>query len=108
VFTPGEVLGLSIWSANRDERFWGPTAPEFDPDREHSGQHMTFGHGTHYCLGASLAREELRAALVALSAEVTGLRIIEPPPMHPPWGIYGPISLKLDFRRREDGAESAV
>jgi hypothetical protein len=100
-FPEGEVSVLSIWSANRDEAFWGTDAHEFDPDRDNAGQHLSFGHGPHYCLGASLAREELRAALVALSREITHVRVTEPPPMHPPGSIYGPISLKLDFRRRE-------
>jgi cytochrome P450 len=100
-FPEGEVSVLSIWSANRDESFWGDDAHRFDPDRDNAGQHMSFGHGPHYCLGASLAREELRAALIALTGAVTALRVVEPPPMHPPGSIYGPISLKLDFRRRE-------
>ena len=99
-FRDGEVLVLSIWSANRDQTFWGETASQFDPDRENAGQHLSFGHGPHYCLGASLAREELRAALVALTREITDLRVLEPPPMHRPGSIYGPISLHLDFRRR--------
>jgi cytochrome P450 len=100
-FPEGEVSVLSIWSANRDESFWGDDAQQFDPDRDNAGQHLSFGHGPHYCLGASLAREELRAALIALTRAVTAVRVVEPPPMHPPGSIYGPISLKLDFRRRE-------
>jgi len=43
-FRDGEVLVLSIWSANRDQTFWGETASQFDPDRENAGQHLSFGH----------------------------------------------------------------
>jgi cytochrome P450 len=48
-------------SANHDERRYR------DPDRFDThrdiGQHVTFGYGAHYCLGAALARLEGRVAL---------------------------------------------
>ncbi len=99
-FERHEVTALSTWSANRDEVYWAPNPHEFDPARPHSGQHLTFGHGVHFCLGASLAREEMRAALVALTARMANLRILETPPMHPADGIYGPVSLRLGFEER--------
>ena len=99
-FAEGAVLALSIWSSNRDERLWGETADRFDAEREHSGEHLSFGHGAHYCLGASLAREELRAALVVLTHRLTRLRLVAPPEMHLPGGIYGPRRLLVEFERR--------
>ncbi len=48
-------------SANRDERVY-PDGERFDVRRE-IGQHLTFGYGIHFCLGASLARMEGRIAL---------------------------------------------
>lgn len=56
----GAALLLIVASANRDERQIA------DPDRfdvTRSPGHLTFGHGTHFCLGASLARTEGRIAL---------------------------------------------
>src|SRR6185295_17449413 len=57
----GDWVALLIGSANRDER-------EFpDPDRydllRDTGAMLSFGHGTHFCLGAALARLEARVAL---------------------------------------------
>ena len=48
-------------SANRDERQF-EDADRFDIHRD-LGQHVTFGYGVHFCLGAALARLEARIAL---------------------------------------------
>jgi cytochrome P450 len=57
----GERVHLLFGSANRDERAFA--APErVDPGRE-PNQHLAFGFGIHFCLGASLARLELRVGL---------------------------------------------
>jgi cytochrome P450 len=58
----GEKLLLLYPSANRDEAVFGPTAPDFDIRRD-PNPHVAFGFGTHFCLGASLARLEGRVAL---------------------------------------------
>jgi cytochrome P450 len=47
-------------SANRDERVF-PDPDRFDPTR-HPREHLAFGHGVHFCLGAALARLEARSA----------------------------------------------
>jgi cytochrome P450 len=57
----GSIMLLLTGSAGRDERQYA------DPDRldveRDIGRHVSFGYGTHFCLGASLARLEGRVAL---------------------------------------------
>jgi cytochrome P450 len=57
----GSALLLMLASANRDERRFNQP-DRFDIHRN-EGQHATFGHGAHFCLGAALARLESRVAL---------------------------------------------
>jgi cytochrome P450 len=57
----GAKVALLIGSANRDERFWERPA-EYDITRNTAGS-LAFGQGTHFCLGASLARLEGRVSL---------------------------------------------
>jgi cytochrome P450 len=57
-------------SANRDERVF-EGAMRFDPRRD-PNPHLGFGHGIHHCLGANLARLELRVMYRALFARCTG------------------------------------
>ena len=58
----GSAILLLIGAANRDHRRFPPNGDVFDIHREpHS--HMTFGAGTHFCMGNALARLEGRIAL---------------------------------------------
>ena len=57
----GSVMLFLVGSANRDDRRFG-NGDAFDIHRD-AGGHLTFGFGTHFCLGAALARLEGRVAL---------------------------------------------
>jgi cytochrome P450 len=57
----GSCMLFVVSAANRDERRW-EGADKFDIHRK-VGQHLAFGYGIHYCLGAALARLEGRIAL---------------------------------------------
>jgi cytochrome P450 len=61
----GEPVLMLYASANRDERQFGPTADRFDIGRE-PNHHVAFGFGTHFCIGATLARIEGRVLLEEL------------------------------------------
>jgi cytochrome P450 len=60
----GSVMLFLVGSANRDDRRY-PDGDTFDIHRA-VGQHLTFGFGAHFCLGAALARLEGRVALEEL------------------------------------------
>jgi cytochrome P450 len=57
----GSIMVVLPPSANRDERKWGEDSEVFDIHRK-PGQSMTFSFGTHFCLGANLAKIEARIA----------------------------------------------
>jgi cytochrome P450 len=58
----GHKVLLLLGSANRDERVW-ERADDFDIDRLWPTHHVGFGHGIHVCLGAALARLEMRVSM---------------------------------------------
>jgi cholest-4-en-3-one 26-monooxygenase len=69
----GDEILLMYASANRDERVF--TDPDrFDVTRSHN-LHVAFGFGTHFCLGASLARLELRVMFEELLRRLPDMRL---------------------------------
>jgi cytochrome P450 len=73
----GEAVLPLVTAANRDAAIF--TDPDrFDITRS-DNPHAGFGHGTHFCLGAHLARLELQVAIGALARRLPGLRLAVPP-----------------------------
>jgi cytochrome P450 len=58
----GSAMLMLVGAANRDHRRFPPNGDVFDIHREQHS-HMTFGAGTHFCMGNALARLEGRIAL---------------------------------------------
>jgi len=70
-----DIVSLSIPSANRDETVWGDASEQFRIDRFTTDQpdHLSFGLGAHFCVGAYLARHTAAIALTALLDQTTEL-----------------------------------
>lgn len=75
--TKGDIVIVSLAAADRDGR-QGADMDSFDATRE-PFSHLAFGHGIHRCVGAELARMELRAAYPALVRRFPDLRLAVDP-----------------------------
>ena len=75
----GDKVGLLFGAANRDSAVF-PDPDRIDPARA-DNPHVSFGLGTHFCLGAPLARVELEEVFGALVRRIEGLTpvLAEPP-----------------------------
>jgi cytochrome P450 len=73
----GSVIFPVLNVANRDPAVF-PDPDRFDVTRADAGLHLSFGRGIHFCLGAPLARLELRVALTALVTTFPTLRLADP------------------------------
>jgi cytochrome P450 family 142 subfamily A polypeptide 1 len=70
----GQQVVLMYSSPNRDPEHF--TDPERLDLTRYPSRHLAFGFGTHFCLGASLARLEIRLFLEELARRVTGMRMV--------------------------------
>ncbi len=73
----GQRVICLLGAANRDPKVF-PNPDRLDVDRS-AANHMAFGRGIHYCLGAPLARLEGRVAFEALLPQLGELRLAEEP-----------------------------
>jgi len=90
-FPAGTIVAICSERANREQ----PGGEEFDVTAERDGRLLTFGAGTHYCLGANLARAELEEALAFLAPRMPGLAAAGPAVLGGVEGIYGVDELPL-------------
>lgn len=72
----GARLVIVFASANRDEALYAD-ADAFDPDRTGLRDHLAFGKGIHFCLGAALSRLEGRVALEELARRLDSFTLAE-------------------------------
>jgi cytochrome P450 len=71
----GARLVVVYAAANRDPAVWGDDPDRFDPDRPNLKEHLAFGKGVHFCLGAPLSRLELQSALEQLARRVRTIHL---------------------------------
>ncbi|WP_328610415.1 cytochrome P450 [Amycolatopsis sp. NBC_00345] len=72
----GDAVIISTASANRDDSVFA-NPDEFDADRK-PNSHISFGYGGFFCIGASLARTELRVVFSSLFRRFPGMRLAVP------------------------------
>jgi cytochrome P450 len=85
-FKPGDRILLAWASANRD------SAQFADPDEFHldrtPNRHVTFAHGIHRCIGAPLARQELRVILAEVLRRLPDYQVdVDQTPTYPDVGL---------------------
>jgi len=90
----GAKVFLWLAAANRDPAVFAEP-DRFDPHRPNNDQHLAFGRGIHYCLGANLGRLEARIAVEELARRFPRLRIVDGQPLtfHPNISFRGPQRL---------------
>jgi len=101
----GSLVMVLLGAANRDERVYA------EPDRFDIGRRarggLAFGRGLHFCLGAGLARMEVRAALAAVAQQVVRIEPCdEPIEYNRTLTVRGPVRMRLRFERA--GREASV
>jgi cytochrome P450 len=92
----GDKVGLLLGAANRDPLVFA------EPDRidftRAPNPHVGFGAGIHFCVGAPLARLEMRVALPILLRRLPGLRVTEPPRYRDAYHFHGLEALRATWR----------
>jgi cytochrome P450 len=98
-FEPGDHVLLSFASANRDEAVF-TDASKLDVRRENATSQLAFGFGRHFCLGAHLARMEIRAIFHELLGRVEDIELNGLPTWVRANFVQGPKSIPISYRMR--------
>lgn len=93
----GDYLMMLYASGNRDEQAFGPTADRFDATRSIDAPNLAFGFGAHLCLGAALARLEVRIVLDELLARYPDYEIAGDAEWLPSSLVRGPTRVPVIF-----------
>lgn len=96
-FRAGDWILLSYLSANRDDDvFENPF--RFDIRRSNAAEHLAFGFGAHFCLGAHLAKLEIRELFRAVLARVSHIEAAGPTERSHSTFVGGPKKLPVRYR----------
>jgi cytochrome P450 len=98
----GDRLLLSYLSGNRDEDVFSQPF-RFDVRRRNAADHVAFGIGVHFCLGAHLARMELREFLRQMLARVESIELAGETEYTGTTFVGGPKRVPIRYRMRADG-----
>lgn len=98
----GHVLSVGqqglciIGGANRDPDEFGPTAGSFDITRA-AANHVSFGAGIHFCVGAPLARMEAQIAFETMAKRIGSFELTEEPSYRENFVLRGLSKLPITF-----------
>ena len=98
-FQPGDITFLSYPSANRDEEVFDDP-DRLDVTRHNASSHLGFGFGRHFCLGAHLARMEIRAIFRELLARLDHIELAGDPTFVQARLVSGPKTLPIRYKLR--------
>jgi 2-hydroxy-5-methyl-1-naphthoate 7-hydroxylase len=97
VIRKGDPVIIGFAAAGRDPELHPDRPEHFDPTRT-SKEHLAFGHGPHFCLGAHLARLEADTALTTLFTHLPDLALAHPgaePARLQSFIVNGPVGLEI-------------
>lgn len=99
----GSRVILVYAGANRDPAVWGDDADAFNPDRPNMKDHLAFGKGAHFCLGAPLSRVEMQVAFELLARRLRGVSLPDTNDFvyHPSFVLRGLVKLDVHVQVRE-------
>lgn len=95
----GSFVMLRYGAANRDERQF-PEPDEVNIHRSKAGMQLAFGSGTHFCIGAPLARQELNLGFRVLLDQMQNIRLAKErqvPPAEPSFILRNLPFLHIEF-----------
>jgi cytochrome P450 len=95
----GDVLLMSYLSANRDEAVFADPL-RFDVARANASEHLAFGTGVHFCLGALLARMELRHFFAELLPRLESIELTGPTSYTQAIFVGAPKRIPIRYRIR--------
>lgn len=95
----GDKLAIWFGAANHDDRVF-PNPEVFDINRDNHNNHLSFGHGIHYCLGAPLAKLEAKVAFEVIFKHIKQIQVQPDVTVkrHPSAVMYRLEQLPLTFK----------
>ena len=95
----GDWLYLSYKAANLDPKVFEDPL-HFDIERENASRQIAFGYGVHFCLGATLARNELKSLFSRLLPQIEEIEIDGTPSSMKTTFVGGPKTLPIRYTLR--------
>ena len=96
----GDKVVMWYASGNRDEAVF-PDGDRWDPERENSRRHLSFGYGIHRCLGARLAELQLTVLIEEMAKRDMEVKIVSDPVRLPSCFTNGYEHIMVEVNRKD-------